>query len=354
MPGSPDQNGVAERRNRTLLDMVRSMMAGSRLPKFFWTEALKTIVYILNRVPTKVVSKTPFELFKGWKPSLRHDDLISGSDKRLTIRSDVNHSESQPSTSSNGLIVVVHNTRTVQTRVKQPIQTVPQYDDHEPVDPVVPHIPENVEQPVEQQAPPENVDATLRRSTWIKRSSIPSDYMMLEFESGPKVGVRGELSSSVNQQPRLTTSPKVALEVADDVAAKENGHNATRMENRKDFNNCAFYENGFVMVVGDRWVRNGGGQKFRNFHSINILANSFDGRTEEGPEGLDSDEEEQIPKTFNFSAFLTVVERVLDEGDVESSQAIQFLKQRWESKYGGGSTRAYRRRAPCSGAGGRS
>ena len=37
-----------------------------------WTEALKTTVYILNRVPTKVVQKTPFELFKGWKPSLRH------------------------------------------------------------------------------------------------------------------------------------------------------------------------------------------------------------------------------------------------------------------------------------------
>ena len=37
-----------------------------------WIEALKTAVYILNRVPTKVVLKTPFELFKGWKPSLWH------------------------------------------------------------------------------------------------------------------------------------------------------------------------------------------------------------------------------------------------------------------------------------------
>ena len=72
MPGFPDQNGVVERRNRTLLDMVRSMLSSSKLPKFLWTEALKTIAYILNRVPTKAVSKTPFELFKGWKPSLRH------------------------------------------------------------------------------------------------------------------------------------------------------------------------------------------------------------------------------------------------------------------------------------------
>ena len=72
MPGYPDQKGVAERRNKTLLDMVRSMLSSSKLPKLLWTEALKTIVYILNSVPTKVVTKTPFELFKGGKPSLRH------------------------------------------------------------------------------------------------------------------------------------------------------------------------------------------------------------------------------------------------------------------------------------------
>ena len=52
--------------------MVRSMKSNRKLPQFLWIEALKTTVYILNRVPTKVVLKTPFELFKGWKPSLRH------------------------------------------------------------------------------------------------------------------------------------------------------------------------------------------------------------------------------------------------------------------------------------------
>ena len=54
----------------TLLDMVLSMLSSSKLPKLLWTEALKTTAYILNRVPTKDFSKTPFELFKGWKPSL--------------------------------------------------------------------------------------------------------------------------------------------------------------------------------------------------------------------------------------------------------------------------------------------
>ena len=71
MPGSPDQNGVAERRNRTLMDMVRSMRSKTKLPQCLWTETLKTTVYILNRIPTKAISKTPFESLKGWKLSLR-------------------------------------------------------------------------------------------------------------------------------------------------------------------------------------------------------------------------------------------------------------------------------------------
>lgn len=72
MPGTPQQNGVAERRNGTLMDMVRSMLSYSNIPMNLWSEALKTAVYVLNRVPSKSVPKTPFELWKGWKPSLRH------------------------------------------------------------------------------------------------------------------------------------------------------------------------------------------------------------------------------------------------------------------------------------------
>ena len=72
MPGTPQQNGVAERRNRTLMNMVRSMLANSDLPSFLWTEALKTAVHILNRVPSKSVPKTPYELWTGRKPSLRY------------------------------------------------------------------------------------------------------------------------------------------------------------------------------------------------------------------------------------------------------------------------------------------
>ena len=48
MSGSLDQNGVAEKRKRTLMDMVRSMKSNRKLPQFLWIEVLKTIVYILN------------------------------------------------------------------------------------------------------------------------------------------------------------------------------------------------------------------------------------------------------------------------------------------------------------------
>lgn len=72
MSGEPQQNGVAERRNRTLMDMVRSMMSYSTLPLGLWIEALKTAIHILNRVPSKSVPKTPYELWTGRVPSLNH------------------------------------------------------------------------------------------------------------------------------------------------------------------------------------------------------------------------------------------------------------------------------------------
>ena len=71
-PGEPQQNGVAERRNRTLMDMVRSMMSYSTLPINLWMEALKTAIHILNRVPSKSVPKTPYELWTGREPSLNY------------------------------------------------------------------------------------------------------------------------------------------------------------------------------------------------------------------------------------------------------------------------------------------
>ncbi|GJY03033.1 zinc finger, CCHC-type containing protein [Tanacetum coccineum] len=69
-PYTPQHNGVSERRNRTLLDMVRSMMSQTTLPKPFWDYALETVACILNMVPTKKVEKTPYEVWYGQAPKL--------------------------------------------------------------------------------------------------------------------------------------------------------------------------------------------------------------------------------------------------------------------------------------------
>ncbi|KAL9256365.1 Retrovirus-related Pol polyprotein from transposon TNT 1-94-like protein, partial [Drosera capensis] len=119
MLGSPDQNGVAERGNQTLLDMVRSMLSCSKLPKFLWAKALKTAMYILNRVPTKAISKTSFEdMVKSPRAidstvefkiaKFLENDLISRSERSWDPISKNDHIDA-PSTSSTRL-VVVHNT----------------------------------------------------------------------------------------------------------------------------------------------------------------------------------------------------------------------------------------------------
>ena len=69
-PRTPQHNGVSERRNRTLLDMVRSMMCRSTLPLSFWSYALLSAARILNMAPTKKVDKTPYELWHGKAPLL--------------------------------------------------------------------------------------------------------------------------------------------------------------------------------------------------------------------------------------------------------------------------------------------
>ena len=69
MSGTPQQNGVSERRNRTLMDMVMSMLSNSSVLVSLWMYALKTIMYLLNMVPSKAVQKTLFELWTERKPS---------------------------------------------------------------------------------------------------------------------------------------------------------------------------------------------------------------------------------------------------------------------------------------------
>ncbi|GJR72167.1 putative ribonuclease H-like domain-containing protein [Tanacetum coccineum] len=68
---TPQQNGVAKRKNRTLIEAARTMLADSRLPTTFWAEAVNISCYVQNRVLViKPYNKTPYELFLGRKPTL--------------------------------------------------------------------------------------------------------------------------------------------------------------------------------------------------------------------------------------------------------------------------------------------
>ncbi|GJS85352.1 putative ribonuclease H-like domain-containing protein [Tanacetum coccineum] len=68
---TPQQNGVAERRNKTLIEAARTMLADSKLPTTFWAEAVSTACYVQNRVlVVKPHTIDPYELFRGFKPAL--------------------------------------------------------------------------------------------------------------------------------------------------------------------------------------------------------------------------------------------------------------------------------------------
>ena len=68
--GTPQWNGVSERRNRTLLDMVRSMMGHADLPISLWGYALLTVAFTLNHVLINKVEKIPYLIWSGKRPSL--------------------------------------------------------------------------------------------------------------------------------------------------------------------------------------------------------------------------------------------------------------------------------------------
>lgn len=72
-PYTPQQNGVVERRNRTLMEMTRSLLKGMKVPNHMWGEAVRHSTYIINRVSTKALDgKTPYQVFFTKKPNIEH------------------------------------------------------------------------------------------------------------------------------------------------------------------------------------------------------------------------------------------------------------------------------------------
>lgn len=72
-PYTPQQNGVVERRNRTVVEMTRSYLKEMKMPSEMWGEAVRHSIYVLNRLPTRALSRqTPYEAWTGIKPNVSH------------------------------------------------------------------------------------------------------------------------------------------------------------------------------------------------------------------------------------------------------------------------------------------
>ncbi|KAB2602155.1 hypothetical protein D8674_003160 [Pyrus ussuriensis x Pyrus communis] len=93
MSYTPQQNGVSERKNITVVEMAKTMLHEKGMPYQFWAEAVHTAVYLLNRCPTKALDKkTPFESYSGRKPGIAHLKIfgsVSGKQSSVSIATDM-------------------------------------------------------------------------------------------------------------------------------------------------------------------------------------------------------------------------------------------------------------------------
>ena len=72
-PYNPQQDGIAERNNRTIMEAARAMLHDQDIPMHLWAEATRTMVYVQNHTPHRVLeNKTPEEVFFGKKPEVSH------------------------------------------------------------------------------------------------------------------------------------------------------------------------------------------------------------------------------------------------------------------------------------------
>jgi hypothetical protein len=107
-PRTPQQNGVVERKNRTLIELARTMLNEHPTPKFLWAEAVNTACHVANRVSLRsILKKTPYELWYGRKPNISYMKVFGC---KCFILDESNKLDKFASKSNEGIFVGYSNT----------------------------------------------------------------------------------------------------------------------------------------------------------------------------------------------------------------------------------------------------
>ncbi|KAJ9536278.1 hypothetical protein OSB04_un000550 [Centaurea solstitialis] len=362
-------NGVAERRNRTLKDMVRSMISHTSLPEPLWGEALKTAVYILNRVPSKAVAKTPYELWTGKKPSLNHlhvwgcpaearaynpherkldsrtiscyfvgypersrgfkfynpttksffesgnarfltDVEFGGEDKIRNVvfeeEEDQVHSSSIPTSAIDNDQVLIPIVVQDATPVQNTNEGVPLVQDNN-------EVPPTVEQTQQTQEVP------LRRSTRERRSVIPDDYIVFLQEHETQIGIREDDPINLKEALSSSNSQKWIDAMADEMKSMKDNDVWDLVELPKD-----------AKPIGYKWIfktkkdSNGNIKRYK----ARLVAKGFTQK-----EGIDY--KETFSPVSSKDSFRTIMALVAHY-DLELKKSIYGLKQasrQWYLKF---------------------
>ncbi|XP_075091938.1 uncharacterized protein LOC142172071 [Nicotiana tabacum] len=178
MPGTPQQNGVTERRNGKLMDMVRSMMSNSSLPKSLWMYALKTDVYLLNRVPSKAVPKPPFELSR----------IVEISNARFVENGEVSGSVEKQSVEIKEVRanVLLPSNAPTSTQISNIIPVVEEHFEN-----TEQHLDETLHEETNSQISDTNEpqEIPLRKSQRVRKSAISDDYIVYLQEPDFDIGL---------------------------------------------------------------------------------------------------------------------------------------------------------------------
>ncbi|GKA11550.1 putative ribonuclease H-like domain-containing protein [Tanacetum coccineum] len=242
---TPQQNGVAERKNRTLIEAARTMLADSLLPIPFWAEAVNTACYVLNRVlVTKPQNKTPYELLIGKPPSI---SFMRPFGCPLTILNTLDPLGKFDGKSDEGYLLGystsskafrVYNKRT--KRVEESLhidflEDQPNVAGNGPdwmfdldfLTNTMNYIPVSIENQV-------TVDAGIQES-YVAGSSrnnkeTPQEYILLLLHPhGPRISVK-DLVLDAKEEPSENVPKDNHVQDSEDVAEKQEQHNLTEAE----------------------------------------------------------------------------------------------------------------------------